>query len=139
MEEITIKLVEVEDAQIRQSKEGNEYIRVTFKAKNEKQEEICVKTSVSINQWQSLSELMDVQIIDDETIITKNPIEVTFDGTGKTNSKKPKRLFKQEIDTYEGYDYNYFELQPVVLIMNKIIERENFKKNYTRLLNFKKK
>lgn len=135
-----IELISIKNADIRDYKNENndkkrEYVRLTFNAVDKENDlDIIVKTSLSLNQWDDLVKAMNIEynsLIEEMTTGNKLTLEVNTKEMTKSNN--PKLLWDEKKGSYKGIHYNYFEMNVGVLIINKIVLKENYKKDLSKL------
>lgn len=132
------ELIKVVDAEKRKSTENNDYIRVKFNGidldSDIKDKDLDIRISMSTNQWNELKKKMNITLDKDlEELKTGKKIKITFDSKAFTTSDDPKPLWVVKTGNMGKHPYAYLELNIAVLILNDIVEKEVFKKDYSGL------
>lgn len=128
MNTTTIKILEIKKAEIRERQaDKSKYARITFLGKDKNDLDINIKSSMSVEQFKELSKAM-VATYDKEndTISVKQSLSLEVDLTQKTKGDKPKSVFKQVVAEYQGFPVNYWDMNVLVLINNKIVSPSKF-------------
>lgn len=124
----------IKDVVEKRTLDGREYVRVAFNAFDENEVDVIVKISMSINQWKELKNYMIIKYDSLlEEITSRKSILLEFNSDDKTTSKKPKLIMEHKIGAYNGYAFNYYELNVGLLITHNIVSPEKFKKDYGKL------
>lgn len=111
----------------------DEYVRLSFLGEDNNGVDQIYKTSLSMEQWKSLKDIMGISVDEEQNFSNVSSIALEYNEGDKTSGKTPKPMVERKFGVYKGYGFDYYELHQGLFIKNEIVPKTQFKKDLSGL------